>query len=484
MTMNKKILAVAILGGLFSSAANAQVILSNPASTANPTLYASEITITPGTGTSLAAVVQNELKSALNYSFSGSEIRYARVECSSNYRITSGPATIVTTVTDNTAVANALTGAINGLGTNAISFSITAPVGGLVATNAIRVEGARNILSTAAATCTYSLYDQPSQAAAGGPAGLIATSGTKPAANFSASLALRTIPNNLVANVESNPAFSQFLVGGVNTSTGHVGRTVFDLVNAASGILADNPVLPQPRLTTGLVPASPAELVAAGSFHTISGDFSLASNTDGTYTGDALLRVYLATNATCPVAGAINANTLTATSARFNTGSTILDRFVCLTARTGGTIAVATYAQTFNAVSVAGFTVPNIGPVALGDITRNGTSLQAPFVQLPAGYLARMVLTNTSAVNREYVISVMSEDGNTVGTANLTGTLIANRTRVVELNTVLTSFSGLPRATINITVAAPNASIQGLYQIVRPDTGAISNHVMVRPGTN
>jgi hypothetical protein len=35
-----------------------------------------------------------------------------------------------------------------------------------------------------------------------------------------------------------------------------------------------------------------------------------------------------------------------------------------------------------------------------------------------------------------------------------------------------------------VTVAAPNSQIQGLYQIVNQTTGSISNHVMVRPGTN
>ena len=32
--------------------------------------------------------------------------------------------------------------------------------------------------------------------------------------------------------------------------------------------------------------------------------------------------------------------------------------------------------------------------------------------------------------------------------------------------------------------AAPNNQIQGLYQIVNPVAGSLSNHVMVRPGTN
>ena len=79
---------------------------------------------------------------------------------------------------------------------------------------------------------------------------------------------------------------------------------------------------------------------------------------------------------------------------------------------------------------------------------------------------------------------MQGETGNTIGTANLTGTIPANSTKVVDLTTVLTSFTASPRATLNVTVAGPNNQIQGLYQIVNPDKGSISNHVLVRPGTN
>ena len=64
----------------------------------------------------------------------------------------------------------------------------------------------------------------------------------------------------------------------------------------------------------------------------------------------------------------------------------------------------------------------------------------------------------------------------------LVGLVPANGTKVVELNEVLLSFSGKRRATLNVTVAAPNNQIQGLDQIVSPD-GALSNIMMVRPET-
>ena len=70
--------------------------------------------------------------------------------------------------------------------------------------------------------------------------------------------------------------------------------------------------------------------------------------------------------------------------------------------------------------------------------------------------------------------------------ANLNGTVPANGTIVVDLKDVMTSFTAnmAPRGTLNVTVAGPNKQIQGLYQIVNPTSGSISNHVMVRPGTN
>ena len=98
-----------------------------------------------------------------------------------------------------------------------------------------------------------------------------------------------------------------------------------------------------------------------------------------------------------------------------------------------------------------------------------------------------MVLTNTGTAARPYNLTIIGETGNTIVTnaAGMTGTVPANGTVVVDLPTnVFTSFTGAPRATIIANVAGPTKQIQGLYQIVNPDKGSISNHVMVRPGTN
>ena len=93
--------------------------------------------------------------------------------------------------------------------------------------------------------------------------------------------------------------------------------------------------------------------------------------------------------------------------------------------------------------------------------------------------------TNTGTIARPYQVSVLREAGSAGTTANLSGSIPAQSTVVVDLNSILTGFSsGLPRATLNVTVAAPSREIQGLYQIVNGNSNTISNHVMVRPGTN
>ena len=113
---------------------------------------------------------------------------------------------------------------------------------------------------------------------------------------------------------------------------------------------------------------------------------------------------------------------------------------------------------------------------------RNGTELQAPLAQIPNGWLSRLVLTNTGSQARPYTIRVMTEEGVTVSTGTLSGTVPANGTKVIDdLSTV---FSGNNRATLVVNVAGPTNQIQGLYQVVNPDKGSVSNHVLVRPGSN
>ncbi len=476
MTLNKKVLAAAIVGGLFATSANAAVDIS--VTPAAPVALASELVFNPTTGTEVTnAGGALDLLTSLNYAFSAGEVRYARIECSSNVRFASGSA--VTYADGGGAAGTVALGAINGVGTNAISFSVTSNAAG-VGDNVgdkFTVNGNRNLTSGAASTCTYGLYDQPSQAAAGGTTGRIATASGAYTTQQSGYVFTSDFGAAVTANVEANPAFTQFVAvaGQSTTTTARLSRLVFD---ARTGT----------QLDFDGADVNLADLFAPETNIRVVGDFTAARNDAGTYTGAALARVQLRENADCS-GGATNASTLTENAATFLVGSTPnTNQYLCLTAEGTPAIPASGYEATLVAVEAtpASYNVADTGPLPAGSVLRNGTELQAPLVQLPgAGWLSRMVLTNTGAADRPYTVSVQRESGAAGTTGNLTGVVPANGTVVVDLNTILTGFTaGAPRATLNVNVAGPSNQIQGLYQIVNADSSTISNHVMVRPGTN
>ncbi|MBW8368994.1 MAG: hypothetical protein K0M70_14195, partial [Arenimonas sp.] len=305
------------------------------------------------------------------------------------------------------------------------------------------------LLTNGNVDCAFSIYDQPSQAQAGGAAGRIASAGTngvfRPFIRSVPSFAFVATPGQAIADVEAtNGAYTDFLTTGVFGSIDH------DLV-AAPPFNEDGALI------------TLADLFAPATNIDVAGDFTAAADVelDGT-----------------------SANTLTDTLATFVIGANAVAGDLDYIADLATPILESLYTATLDVTANTGFTIADVGPQAAGEIVRNGTQLQAPLAQVPAGYLSRMVLTNTGNVARPYEISVQGETGNTYTTNNLTGNVPANGTIVVELGTVLSNFSGAPRATLNVTVAAPNNQIQGLYQITNPAAGSVSNHVMVRPGTN
>ena len=116
-----------------------------------------------------------------NYSLSPNEVRQLRVELSSGKFATG------TVVSASGAAAGSCTvGAINGDGTNAIFFSLTAGSAGCdsAATFTVNPGGTStagsavtNVSSTSTIQATYSMYDTPSEAQAGGTYGRIVTVG-------------------------------------------------------------------------------------------------------------------------------------------------------------------------------------------------------------------------------------------------------------------------------------------------------------------
>jgi hypothetical protein len=349
---------------------------------------------------------------------------------------------------------NVALGAINGEGTSALFFSMTGN-GTPSETDTIAVVATNTLEDGGAVTCAFSIYDQPSQAQAGGATGRIATTGFETVITRDSGFVFEMDPTMATQGVADVEAAGGAYFDFVNSDP-HFGNLVFE---AVPGVLDKD----------GLD-------ITLGDIFTVDNAFVVTGDVSG---GDA----------TCPFEhddwgcpDDVDGNDVT-----FVIGNASIDDEFHFYPTGTDAIQESEYTATLLADTNAGYEVANIGPIHVGEIVRNGTQLQAPLAQVPgAGWLSRMVLTNTGSVARPYEISVMGETGNTIGTSNTTGSVPANGTVVVDLTQVLTSFTPgqQRRATLNVTVAAPNNQIQGLYQIVNANTGSISNHVMVRPGSN
>ena len=440
MSLNKKLLASAIVAGMAISAnAYAGINLGD-----DPMVYASEIK-----ANTVVANANDDVGFEVGYNFSNGEVRNGRFECTSNMTLSA--------VTLGETGGNVALGAINGEGTSALFFSMT---GNGVASDAdlINVASSNKLKDGADVKCAFSIYDQPSQAQAGGTDGRIYTTGWETVITRESGFVFEfdaTGTSQAVADVEATDGpYFDFTNNG---SDDYFGNLRFD---QAPGVW-----------NTAGTQIALSDIFTTDTSLSIMGDFS-ASDVDncGLYWGgygcadDSDDGEYL-----------------------FDIGNASRSgdfEFINL-----GDVAIpeSDYTATLHADTNAPYVVSDVGPVHIGEIVRNGTQLQAPLAQVPgAGWLSRMVLTNTGSVDRAYVISVMGEAGNTIGTADTTGVVPANGTKVVDLNSVMTSFTAgqQRRGTLNVTVAAPDKQIQGLYQIVNSTSGSISNHVMVRPGTN
>lgn len=445
------------------------------AGTAAPVTVAKEIIATaaaPVTLTNLANAL--DIVSKVGYSLSNGEVRYVRVELANG---------VFTTASVTSSNANAALGVVNGVGTSVIYFSLTAGVGGIDGTvDTLTIAGTRDISGTASnVTVSFSVYDQPSQAQSGGVTGRIVDKSGKAYINFQSGYSAAATAGSAIADVEASPAFTTFTSAA---TTAKIGAVDYKLAVA--------PQAPTAIIKADGTAVTLADLMATGASGTklvITGDFTASANSNGTYTGAALNRVFLGTTADCATANlAVAASTVTATTATFNVGATATtaNTNVCYAPRATVAIPASTYTGSLNAVSATPATyslaATNLGSV--GEITRNGTELQAPLFQTTAGFVSRFFLTNTGSAAAPVTVTVQGETGNTLTTGTLSYTIPANGSLEIPAATVLTAATGAPRATAVFSIARPTKQIQGVYQIVNQTSGAVSNMPLLRPGTN
>ena len=228
MSVNKKVLSVAILGALFTGNAFA-ANLSAPGG-AIPAYFAKEIIATPAAPVTLTTTAAGAtLQWNIGYNFSDGEVRYARVQCSNNIKFSN-------TTAVSALPANSNIGSINGLGSNVLTFSVTSQLPNNVqGSDVFTVAGNHAITGTDAdVTCSVGLYDQPSQAQAGGTTGLIQNTFFSGAyLSFKPSYGLvSTGYYTNTANVEADPAFTEFLSSGTSWPGGaYLGELRYDVLD-------------------------------------------------------------------------------------------------------------------------------------------------------------------------------------------------------------------------------------------------------------
>ena len=446
--------------------------VSLDADPAAPARYAEEIVATSTAPVTLVnAANALDLSTALGYSFTQGEVRHARIACPDHVRFLAG-ATVVASDAPSTGI-----GAINGLGGNAITFSITALTTGLTGTDRLTVTGDREITSAADAECAFALYDTPSQAQAGGPTGrIVERRGAY--LDFTPSFTLRgDSTNTATADVEGvDGPFSRFVAAPPTNDA-----TVGQLGGFSYGTVQDVLGTTQPLAPSG-APVTLVDLMGADTALVVSGDFEAASS------------VYLSAQPDCSTVD-YTPDSTDANGARFPVGATsTVGVHLCYGASVGE-IQPSSYSVSLEpAAASAGFNVAARGPVGLGAIVRNGTELVAPLVQTGPGQIARVVLTNTAADKRQFTMRILSAAGGSVsepdstyiGVTSSDGAIPGNQALVINVADAFPNerFQGPARATIRVIVSGRSGEIQGLYQIVEPARGSISNHVMVRPGTN
>lgn len=436
---NFKLSAVAaVAASLAAAGASAAVTIS--AATPVAVKYASEIVATVAAPVTIAANAATDITTEIGYSLSLGEVRYVRVE------LANGVFAANTVVTS--AHANAALGAVNGIGTSVIYFSLTAINGTLPSTGTLNIASDIKITGTTSnVTASYSVYDQPSQAQSGGTTGRIVSIASAPYINFVKSFGFTATSASAVADVAAaNGAFTAF------TNTAATGTPSIALL--ASAVNFD--LIAAPPLN-----ATSSAITLAQLFNTTTtkivvtattGDFSAAANANGTYNGAALNRVYLSASATCATVDK-PASALTSSTATFIVGATATTGTPVLCYAPLGVAASQIAASTFTADLIVGaasatYAPTNVTGVATGTITRNGTELQAPLFQTTTGYVSRFFLSNTGSVAATVQVSVKTEANTTANTVALTNnTIPAGGSLEIPASTIVSSFTSAAAST-------------------------------------
>jgi len=146
---------------------------------------------------------------------------------------------------------------------------------------------------------------------------------------------------------------------------------------------------------------------------------------------------------------------------------------VAITAKSA--INAGSYSLTVNLAGIANAAyAPATVSGAIGSISRNGATVQVPYLTTNTGLNQKVVLVNRGSSDTTYSVSFTTEGTVTAvaGTA-ATGTLKAKSTTVLKA-TDLVTLTGGSRTAATVTVLAPNSTIDAATQTVVTDPASVS----------
>ncbi len=238
-----------------------------------------------------------------------------------------------------------------------------------------------------------------------------------------------------VADVEA--AFKKFTSNALTAAAGQLSSTVDGTTYSQAG--------------TATVAA---DIYTAGDVK-ITGDFGL---TGATYA--------LRQNADCT--GGTTALTVAGDKKSASTGAAMgANEYLCVTVTGTPVIPETTYTGSITYTAIA---TPSFAPAAfngtVGTISRNGTTIQVPYVSTFSDYNQRLVLVNRGSADVAYSVTFTPEVGvtATAGTA-AAGTLKANSTTILSAKDVVT-ITGATRTAATVAIVSASANIDAATTMV------------------
>jgi hypothetical protein len=457
-----KLLSAAVAALFVSSAYSQQVITLAPSATGTATgsrLYAAEI----GTGRTAVGTNIVQVNSQLGVGTSTNQLRYLKYTLSNDGRfqtaVVQGDLTGVANGGNGAGLAASFTPTVSLGGTTAdnnVIFQITTPNGANI-TDGVQfaLPGGVNVAGTTSTVAvTYEVYETLSAAQQGtgnlySRASNVATFGS----SYSFKVNSATLPTQIATAASGFKNFNSGATGSAasNTVTAVVGRLDLGLASTA------------PRLADGTTvdATSLFGTILGNTSVTVSGDFAAAaSNTSVSLASTNNVASTFVKSAT----GTAVINIATAAAMVNNAVSYVVDG----TTAVGSSGATSTYTVAGSFIGRTGYKNTSVAAFNSGTITRDGVTLESPWVAISPGFTSRFFLTQTSGGPVGYTVTIRRKDGTS---ATATGTLANGTSTRVD---VVDQGAGTP-----FLLPATTASSDGPYQI----TFAIQSDASVTQGT-